>query len=105
MGLGTIMIGLGALIVLRSFRVEGNDGESIAWRPLVMLSLALASFGLLIETAGFLLAVACLVGFASLAGQNARFKAGEVLLLLNVLLLGSWALFIYGLGLPLRLFW
>ena len=55
-------------------------------------------FGILMEVAGFVPALAALVFVAAASGRE--FKFIEVLLLTAFLTLASMALFIWGLGLP-----
>jgi hypothetical protein len=57
----------------------------------------MVTFGLLMEHAGFIPALIVLT-FISAAGSE--FKFIEVLLMAIGLTVGSWALFIWGLGLP-----
>jgi hypothetical protein len=100
--LGAIMIVLGAILTGRSYRVAGEGIGRWGWRPLLWLSAAFAGFGLLIEQAGFVLALLALIIASSLAGRDTR--PFELILLIVVLITGSVALFIYGLELPYVLF-
>ena len=67
-------------------------------RALVILPIATVIFGLLMEHAGFIPALLALVLISAYAGSE--FKIMEVVLLAIGLTIGSWALFIWGLGLP-----
>ena len=67
-------------------------------RALIILPVATVIFGLLMEHAGFIPALIALVLISAYAG--AEFKFLEVILLAVGLTVGSWALFIWGLGLP-----
>jgi len=100
--LGAIMIVLGAILAARALRVEGEGTGAWGWRPLLWLSAAFATFGLLIESAGFVLALLALIVSSSLAGRDTR--PLELVILILVLISGSVALFVYGLELPYRLF-
>ena len=66
---------------------------SVLW-----LSAAFASFGLLIEGAGFVTALLAMIVASSLPGRDTR--PWELAVLIVVLISGSVALFIYGLELP-----
>jgi hypothetical protein len=70
------------------------------WSPraLVILPIATIVFGLLMEHAGFIPALIVLIFIAAFAGRE--FKFVEVAILAVGLTIASWALFIYGLGLP-----
>jgi hypothetical protein len=74
------------------------------WSPRALLILPIATivFGLLMEHAGFIPALLALVFISAYAGDE--FKFVEVLIMAIGLTIGSWALFIWGLGLPYPLF-
>jgi putative tricarboxylic transport membrane protein len=95
-----ILFGIGMLVkgLLRPERVEGNWSV----RALCILPLATVIFGLLMGHAGFVPALLVLVPTAAYAGTE--FKLFEVLALAAGLTIASWALFIWGLGLPYPLF-
>ena len=100
--LGGISVVLGAILTGLSYRVNGEGTGPWGWRPLLWLSAAFAGFGLLIEPAGFVLALLALIVASSLAGRDTR--PLELALLIVVLIVGSVGLFVYGLELPYRLF-
>jgi hypothetical protein len=101
--LGVIMALLGAAITALSFRVEGERVKPFAWRAMILLAVAFAVFGWGVDHIGFVPALGALIFLSALAGRE--FKLKEVLVLMAVLIVGSWALFIYGLELPFPLFW
>ena len=70
------------------------------WSPRALLILPIATvvFGLLMEHAGFIPALIILIFISAYAGSE--FKFWEVLVMAIGLTIGSWALFIWGLGLP-----
>jgi hypothetical protein len=100
--LGAISVVIGAVMTVKAYWVEGEDLGRWGWRPLLWLSAAFAAFGLLIEGAGFVLALLALIVASSLAGRDTR--PLELLILITALIAGSVALFVYGLELPYRLF-
>ena len=100
--LGAMMVVIGAIATGRAYRKDGAGIGRWGWRPLLWLSAAFAAFGLLIEGAGFVLALLALIIASSLAGRDTR--PLELVVLIAVLITGSVALFIYGLELPYRLF-
>jgi hypothetical protein len=91
-----ILFGVYCLIqgLLKPEKLPGN------WSPRALLILPIATvvFGLLMEHAGFIPALIALVFISAYAGDE--FKFVEVLLMTVGLTIGSWALFIWGLGLP-----
>jgi hypothetical protein len=68
----------------------------------LILPTATVVFGVLMEHAGFIPALIGLVFISAYAGSEFRFT--EVVLMAIGLTVGSWALFIWGLGLPYPLF-
>lgn len=100
--LGAISVVLGAILTGRSYRVDGEGIGRWGWRALLWLSASFAGFALLIETAGFVLALLALIVASSIAGRDTR--PLELALLIVVLIAGSVGLFVYGLELPYRLF-
>jgi hypothetical protein len=96
------LIVIGSVTSGLSLHVQGEGTGKWGWRPLLWLSAAFAAFGLLIETAGFILALLALVVASSLAGRDTRLL--ELIILIVLLIGGSVGLFIYGLELPYRLY-
>lgn len=96
--LGGILIAFGVCIMAVGLRSGEKTQSSLSLRALVMLPLSLVLFGVLIEKAGFLPALAVLVFVSAASGRE--FKFVEVLLLTALLTVASVALFIWGLGLP-----
>ena len=96
-----ILFGIYCLIqgLLKPEKLKG-DGWSL--RALVILPIGAVIFGLLMEYAGFVPALVVLVFVSAYASTEFKFK--EVLMLAIGLTIGSWALFIWGLGLPYPLF-
>jgi len=101
--LGIIMMVFGAIIAAGALRGEVQSIGRWAFRPLLVLGAAIVAFGLVMETLGFISALAILVVGSTLAGRE--FKLLEVILL-TVMLIGiSVGIFVYGIELPFRLFW
>ena len=97
--LGGLLCLFGLYLVAVGLRhKEKMEGRGWSLRALIVLPLALALFGLLMEHAGFVPALLVLIVGSALAGNE--FKFLEVLLLAVGLTAFSVALFIWGLGLP-----
>lgn len=97
--LSALMILMGVYVLALGLRknhekVEGNWSV----RALIVLPLATAVFGYLMEEAGFIPAMVALIPMSAAAGKE--FKWGEVVLLTIGLTIACAAGFIYGLGLP-----
>jgi putative tricarboxylic transport membrane protein len=96
--LGGLLVLAGLYLVVKGLR----GGEKIAgnWslRALIVVPLSLVLFGVLMEYAGFVPALAVLIFGSAAAGTE--FKFGEVALLTVVLTALCIVVFIWGIGLP-----
>lgn len=101
--LSGIMIAFGLYVMARGL-IKGEKIEGV-WgiRPLVLVTLGLVVFGFIMERLGMVLALFALFFISALGGHEFKFK--EVLILASVMTAAAWGIFIYGLGLPYRLFW
>lgn len=101
-GLGILMAALGAIVLVQSLVVDTRDGDPVgafAWRPLVIVLGSLALFAFLLPRAGMVIALPILVVTSAMAGDE--FHWGEALANAVVLTIGSWLIFIKGLGLTI----
>ena len=99
--LGGILIVFGVCIMAVGLKSGERIQVRVSLRALVLLPVSLILFGILMELAGFVPALAVLVFVAAASGRE--FKFFEVLSLTVFLTLASTALFIWGLGLPYQL--
>ena len=98
--LGILLAGLGLVIVGRSLVLEGPRVTGFALRPLVLVLAAVLAFGLLLEPVGLVVATVAVVVIGCLAG--AEFLWRDVAILCVILIALALGLFVYGLGLPLK---
>jgi hypothetical protein len=96
--LGGIMIGFGIIVVLMGIKNNEKIKPGFSWRALIVLPIATVVFGVTMEEAGFIPALALLIPVSAAASKE--FKWLEVLFLTIGLILLSLAVFIWGLGLP-----
>jgi hypothetical protein len=96
--LGGILALFGIYVMILGLRRGEKITVHCSTRALIVLPLSLVAFGLLMNHAGFLPAMAVLIFGSACAGQD--FKFVEVLLLTVILTALSVAIFIWGLGLP-----
>jgi len=96
--LGGILVVFGVCIAAIGIRRGEKIQGHLSLRALILLPFSLILFGLLMELAGFVPAMAALVFVAAASGKE--FKFVEVLALTVFLTLASMAVFIWGLGLP-----
>ena len=100
--LSAAMAILGAVVLFKSLTIESEGGDSIgafAWKPLVVIVVAIAVFGVTIERLGMILAVPLLILISSLAGDEFKWKG--VLVNAIVLTLFAWLVFVVGLKLTI----
>jgi|SRR5882672_2678515 len=96
--LSALMILFGIYVLLLGVRNNEKIQGNWSIRALIVLPLSTVIFGILMEEAGFIPAMAALIPISAAAGKE--FKWGEVILLTIGLTIACAAGFIYGLGLP-----
>jgi len=104
LGLSILVTLLGAVVLFKSLTIESDGGDPIgkfAWRPLIVIIVAIALFGAMLEPLGLALSVPVLIAVTSLAGDEFHWKG--VVANAIVLTIGSWAIFIWGLKLTIPL--
>ena len=100
--LSVLMTLLGAVVLFKSLTIETEGGDpigSIAWRPLLVIVVAIAVFGASINRLGLVVSVPILILVTSLAGDE--FKWLGVIINAVVLTVFSWLIFVYGLKLTI----
>ncbi len=100
--LSTIMGLLGAIVLFKSLTVETEDGDKVgafAWRPLIVVVVAITVFGLLLPRLGMIITIPILIVITSLAGDEFSWKG--VLAAAVVLTIASYLIFIFGLKLTI----
>ncbi len=102
LALAVILCGLGLMVILNSLRFEGGSVSRFEWRGFILVTVAIIAFGATINRLGFIPAVVISVGMCILA--STRFRPVSAIGLIAFLLAFCWAVFVWGLGLPVRLF-
>jgi len=103
-GLGILQAVLGAFLVFKALTFEVEGGDPIGPWPVKKAAIILGAvviFGLALPRLGMAISLPLLIGIGSLASGEFRWK--EVLANSVILTVGSWAIFIKGLGLTLPL--
>ncbi len=103
-GLGVLLAIMGALVWFASITVETEDGDrigAIAWKPLLIITAAVAMFGFILPLLGMIVSLPLLIVISALAGDEFHWK--DALLNTVILTVGSWLIFIKGLNLVLPL--
>jgi hypothetical protein len=96
--LGGLLAVLGFAILIMSLVITGPRVPAFAFRPLVLILVAIVLFGVFLKPLGLVVASAILVGVGALGGHEFRWK--EVAILYVVLVIFSVLVFVKGLGLP-----
>jgi hypothetical protein len=96
--LGGILVLFGLHLTVQGLRAGETIEGNWSFRALIVVPLSLVLFGVLMDRAGFIPALAVLI-FGS-AAASTEFRFVEVALLTVVLTAFSVAVFIFGLGLP-----
>ena len=100
--LSVLMAILGAIVLFKSLTIETEGGDPIghiAWRPLIVIVVAIAVFGLSITRLGMIATIPILIVITSLAGDE--FGWLGVVVNAVVLTVASWLIFIVGLKLTI----
>ncbi len=99
--LGGILVALGTIVLFRAFAVEGPPPPPTHWRPLLWILGSVILFGLLVGTAGIIIATASVVLVCAFGGHEFYWK--EQIIEAVILSLAVVGIFSWGLGLPFKL--
>lgn len=102
--LSTLLAIMGAIVLFEALTIETEDGEpigDIAWRPLLVIVVAITVFGVLLPRLGMFITIPILIIMVSFAGDE--FGWIGVIVSAVVLTVFSWLVFIKGLGLTIPL--
>ena len=94
------LIGSGVLMWIKAFTTDGAGIDKFAWRPLAMVTVAVIAFSLLIDRAGLVIAMIVSMTLAALGTHETRWR--EFAMFMVLMLAIGLGLFIYGLGMPIR---
>jgi hypothetical protein len=103
-GLALLMAVLGGMVLFKSLTVEVEGGDRIgawAWKPLLVIVVAVALFGWTIPHLGMFIALPLLVIGSAAASSEFHWK--DALINAVVLTAGSWVIFSWGLKLTIPL--
>jgi hypothetical protein len=101
--LAGIFIAFGVYVGLRGLRTKEKVEGIWGWKALALITLAFFVYGWLMDRIGMIPSLVVLFFVSALAGHEFRLK--EVIILTVVMTTFAWAVFIWGLGMPYRLFW
>ena len=101
--LGWMLTAMGAFTMIRSFVVQSGAFGTLRLRPILLILASVIGFGLLVEPAGFVIAMLVSVLLAALAADRPTIP--YVLGMCVILPIAAVVLFVWGLGLPFDLWW
>jgi hypothetical protein len=97
--LASVLALIGAISLVRSFLQTGPPLKGVAWKPLILVLGATALFGVLINTAGLVVALTVLVLVSAAASAHFRLDWRAALGLVGLVVFCS-LVFVKGLGVP-----
>jgi hypothetical protein len=100
--LGGILAIFGVVSIVRSFIRPGEPVEAIAWRPLGLVLGSVVLFGLLLDRAGVVVALACLIVVSASASRYSRVNMTSVAAMTGLVAFCV-LVFVKGLGVPMPL--
>lgn len=103
-GLGVLMAILGGVVLFTGLTIETEDGDPIgpwAWKPLLVIVGSVAGFGIILPKLGMAVSLPLLVFVSAIAGDEFHWR--DATINAAILTVGSWAIFIKGLGLTIPL--
>ena len=98
---GTLLAGLGLIMALRSFAIDGPPVPRFHARPILISMIAIVLFGVALQNSGLVAAVTALVIVGAVASSESRVL--ETVGLTLALIAFSVAVFVWLLGLPIPL--
>jgi hypothetical protein len=97
--LGSVLAGIGVILVIRAFAIDGEPVGRLHLGPLGVIALAVVLFGLLLQPLGLVVALIVVVAVSAFASRESR--PVEVAMLAVALAACSVGMFVYGLRLTL----
>lgn len=91
---------LGLVVMFNGIVLDGEKIAQFTWRGLFNIVLPVVFFGATLRGLGFVLSLGITVFFVSFASTH--FKLRTALISAAVLVFAGWAIFIWGLGLPIQ---
>jgi hypothetical protein len=98
-----LLLLFGVITVVRSFMTDGEPVGALAWRSIAWVVGSVVAFGLLLPTAGLIIAMLVMVLMSAAASDKFRFEWAATAGLVGLVVFCS-LVFVKGLGVPMPLF-
>ena len=102
--LGALTVLLGVIVAIRGFTTPDVAPNRTQWKPMLWIHGSAVIFGLLVDPLKIGFVGAVVVSVIACAYGGYEFKWKEAIIESAVLVVVCWGAFVYGLGLPFRLF-
>jgi hypothetical protein len=100
--LGWILAGLGLIVLVRSFILQGEEPRKTNYRPLLLVLGSVFVFGFLLDKAGLVVASFLMMFISAFGGWDFKWK--EQVINAVAMTAVNVSVFYYGLALPFKLF-
>jgi Tripartite tricarboxylate transporter TctB family len=100
--LGSLLLLIGIASLVRSFVVKGGPVGTVAWKGLLLITLATVLFGVLLRPAGLIAALAVLILVSAAASVKFRLDWRALALMAGLIVFCA-LVFVKALGLPVSL--
>ncbi len=97
--LGWCLIGTGGLLLIKAVLADGPRLTRWAWRPVIMITLAVIAFALLVDRLGLVIAMLLSMTLTALGTPETRWREYTLFALIMVGI--GVGMFIYGLRMPI----
>lgn len=94
------LIGTGGLLLIKSIYSNGGHITGWAWRPVLAVTAGTVVFGFMIDAHGLLLTMIVSMAICALGTAETRWSEFAVFML--IMMVSSWAIFIWLLGMPIK---
>ena len=95
------LIGTGGLLLIKSLYSAGAPIEGWSWRPILAITAGTVVFGAMIDDYGLVLTMIVSLAISALGTIETRWSEFAGFLL--IMIVSSWAIFIWLLGMPIKL--
>lgn len=93
------LVGTGAILIVKALLVGDVSVGGWAWRPFIMVTLATVAFGMLIDSAGLIVAMVASLTFCALGTPETRWL--EFIMFLAIMIAIGVGTFVWLLGMPI----